>query len=352
MATPVLRGLSFPEQMFTAPQMAVDPSVRSALAENPRAIKMTIDEAQTVSVVQAFPETCCLTSTFEDLAATLDEETACIVLLRLQDAVDSNPDQVQSSGWPGLKELVRQLCVPPSARKAEWGLLVWMPESASRKTKILCDSSRRLMKAEFRGLRIDRIYQTSQRSELTWEAFDEATQPADRNAVMGDVELTFYGEQCELDKPQAAAEREHHLHLPGFVLPWRHPQTNLELADSFHDSMLEMLAYGTLAVMGRLTGPDFTVLEEEVLRGVASPAALRGRLPQKLPRYVILNLTADDVLVVLWEPAKSPWKLMRKGRAYKSSFVELVKREVEPRRVTVVDVHEDGELNAALGTTA
>jgi len=285
-------------------------AVLSAAEGNVRAVTVVIDSEQ-LTVGKTLPAGSSVTQDFADLCETLEENTACIVLMRLE-GIDSDGN-----------------VAVPGATASDWGMLCWTPETAPVKQRMLNASSRQTLKDEkdFRGMEF-KEYNMTERSEVTLKQFVEATREMTKGEKldsMSQEERDREAVKQQIKKEQSTAPKM----LAGLVA------LKVKARDSFLASVQTLLSgkVQDAAVLGKLVGDTSEELEGEIISDVSDTAKLKGRLPEAEPCYVLLHgRGASDggegqerMLLVCWAPEGVPVKLRMKVSTFKASVMELIK---------------------------
>lgn len=234
---------------------------------------------------------------FATLAASVESAEPCLLLVRL-------------AGCEGVAE-------------GEWAMIAWNPDDAPVRKKMLSASSHKTVQSKLEGISF-KEYHATERDEMTLAAFLEHTRKLtgeDRRAAMtrAEQDLEDVSKACEAEK--AAAPKM----LAGLVA------VQIKAQDSFTEGVPVVLAEDGKALLCKLAGPKNEELSGEVLDEVSAPTALKGRLPDEEPCYVLMRMAAaaEDapkrLLLISWLPDNSAVKLKMKCSTFKASVMQQVR---------------------------
>jgi len=210
----------------------------------------------------------------------------------------------------------------------DWALVVYTPDNAPVRARMLNASSVKPLQIEFKGKRFEE-YQASLKDEVTLKQFLDATKElteAERMSAMTQEERDHEGVKKALAKEQAAAPKM----LAGLVA------LKIKAHDSFIEAVKTVLAEENKAVLGKLTGEKNEELAGEVLSDIEKVSSLKGeKLPAETPCYVLMKPAADRLCLISWLPEFTPVKLRMKCSTFKASVIDQIK-ELAPDISSIV----------------
>lgn len=289
-----------------------------------RAVKV-VAEKETLKSTETVAESESLEEDFEGVAAILEDDKPCIVLVNLKGS--------------------------PNHAETDWALIAYTPDNAPVKTRMLNASSVKPLKEKLEPLKFLE-YQITEKDEATLAKFLEATHvmsEQERRDCMSKEERQIADVKKEQLKEQAAAPKM----LAGLK--------NLKVAEqeSFTEAMKDFLVSENKALKAMLTGDKGEELSGEVIDDVASPSGLKGKLPGNDSCFVIMKKEASKILFITWQPDDVPIKQKMKASTFKASVLDLVKeylrsptpegeQETEPEILTA-GANDEDELNDEMG---
>jgi len=307
----------------TDANLAVDDAIKKAMLEDkPRAVKVVIDSGgERLLTDKTLPESESLAEDFKAVAGILEETMPCLVLVRLK-------------GGEGEGSA-------PGAEENDYAMVAWTPSLAPVKLRMLCASSRKTLRAEFKDLCF-KEYNVSELDEVTLPQYAEATREltdSDRYAAMTREELEAEDVKRRCAQEQGTRPKM----LAGLAA------LQVQVQASFEEAFGRLLAEEGRTVLARLSGPSGEELSGEVMEeNVSLPSQLRGRLPEEDPCYVLLRPSEAHCLLISWLPEFSAVKKKMKCSTFKASVVDNLRQRLGDRKLVQAEVSCNDDLEDSL----
>mmetsp|Transcript_23512 Transcript_23512/g.54808 ORF Transcript_23512/g.54808 Transcript_23512/m.54808 type:complete len:351 (+) Transcript_23512:85-1137(+) len=279
-----------------------------------RSVKLVTSDSSMV-VDKALPAAATLETDFTALAAELDASVPCIALVRLEPAAGDSS--------------------APPAGSSDWAMITWAPDEAPVRQRMLCASSKKAVVQALPDVEF-KEYQATEKSEVTFAAFVEATRERtedDRRAAMTLQEQAEEDAKKEMLKEQAAAP----MRMPGMIA------MKVKADASFTDALKKMLSTEKSVVLAKMGGEKGEELMGELLEGISSVSALKGKLPSDHPCYILM-LAGEALLVASWLPEDSPAKAKMKFSTFKGSVMNILKDSIGDKEVLQAECREEEDL--------
>lgn len=233
----------------------------------------------------------------------------------------------------------------PDVPDNAWVMVGWTPGDSPVKLRMLSASSRKGLKDAFKELPGDLTFKelpVTDRDELTYAAFQEATRDMtkdERREAMTQSERDSEDTKAEQAKMLQTAPKM----LAGLV------SLKIKAQSSFEDAVKALMSEPGTAVVGKLAGAKGEELSGEALSDISSPSALKGKLPEDDPCYVLVKISAERLLLISWLPENSSVKPRMKISTFKSSVVDLVKELTSIGDVKASEISFEEMLTDDLG---
>jgi len=234
------------------------------------------------------------------------------------------------------------LVIIPLSR-TEAALVAWTPGGSPPKLRMLCASSRKTVKEAFPSWTF-KEYSTSDRAEVTYRAFVEATRElteAERRDAMTQEELAEEDVKKRVASEQACAPKL----MAGMAV------LKVDATPAFKEALLASAAGGQ-ACIGRLSGDKTPKLAGSVIADITGPSSLKGKLPADEACYIILRSPEAGMIMISWLPDGIPAKERMKTSSFKSAVLQLIKRVAEIDELPTAEITEESELADSLGVRA
>lgn len=235
-------------------------------------------------------------------------------------------------------------------------MLCWTPDDAPTKHRLLCASSKKMLREQFPNLKI-KEYNVSEVAEVTLQQFREATAGStkeSRHAAMTQIEIDRELAEAQVTREQMAGP----MRLAGMGT------VAIKIQDSFSAALKTILEEEGKAVLARLVGDKNESLGGEVLEGTALPSQLKGKIPAWEPCYAVLRATpvpAEDgsgdlakrLLLISWLPPSATVVMKMRCSTFKASIVAAIKdRAGAGVAVLQSEVNGDADLVDELASPA
>lgn len=298
----------------THANLKIDPGVVTAVegaeSEETRSIKVEVVGEKLVAAA-TLKASASIDEDFAAAASSIEDAKPCLVLMRVK-GVSSIP------------------------ASTEWAMLAWSPDDAPVRQRTLFAGSKKTVQEKFDKIAFASYHATS-RDEFTLAAFLETVRPptdAERRAAMTQAEIDLESVKKEQEQERASAPKM----LAGLVA------LKIKVQPGFEESMTKLLAEEGTAVVARLVGATNEELDGEVLDGIASPAALKGKLPAE-PCYVLMRACGEKRLLLLsWLPEDANVKLRMKTSTFKASTIDKIKELASEWTVAQSEVTAEEDL--------
>lgn len=307
----------------------VKAAVANAAEANTRAVQLTIDaKACTCNLGTLVEAGSNLKEDWEKIAAVLEPGVPCVLLLRNK-PVDGDAD------------------APQTGDNNPWTLCPWTPDDTPVKLRMTAATSQKSIKQAFDDLTFKPNYPMTDKDEATFDAWKSAT------ATMTEEDRRAAMTQQEIDQEDAhkASEEER----------YRQPNRQVGLAglghmtitwqESFKTGLQSVLGGEGIAAVGSVVGDKAKEVSGETLEGIAAPSDLKGKLPQEEPRFVLLKI-GEDLLLISWLPELAPVRARMTMSTYKHSVIEQIKTETGKDKILTAEVSLEEWLTDDLGKKA
>lgn len=140
-------------------------------------------------------------------------------------------------------------------------------------------------------------------------------------------------------KEQAAAPKM----LAGLVA------LKVKAQDSFDEAMKTFMESEGKAVVAKLTGEKSEDLSGEIFDDIATPSALKGKLPSDQACFVLIKKEAPKIVFLTWQPEDVPIKLRMKASTFKASVMDAVKELLPDAELLTANATDEDELVDEMG---
>lgn len=302
-------------------------AVAGAAESKTRAVKVNIEaKAETLSLGATIPEGPTIKEDWAGISSIVEDGVPCVVLVRLQKAEgDADAPDVPANAWV---------------------MIGWTPGDSPVKLRMLSASSRKGLKDAFKESDIKfKELPVTDRDELSYAAFVEATRDMtgdERREAMTQSERDAEDTKAE----QAAMLKTAPKMLAGLV------SLKIKAQSSFEDAIKLLMNEDGKAVIGKLAGDKGEELSGQSLADIPTPSALKGKLPDDDPCYVLVKISAEKILLISWLPENSSVKPRMKLSTFKSSVVELIKELTSVADVKAAEISFEEMLTDDLGVAS
>eukprot|EP00397_Hematodinium_sp_SG-2012_P018608 GEMP01019069.1.p1 GENE.GEMP01019069.1~~GEMP01019069.1.p1 ORF type:complete len:339 (+),score=72.70 GEMP01019069.1:83-1099(+) len=275
----------------------VDPSVTQAIAKNPRAVLVTL-ENETFMAPTVLEPAASMDDDFKALQTALTE--SCIVLFR---------DNTQ------------------------WNLLSWIPAGTGVKKRTMYASSH----GQLKGLlpsKDCREYAMVEPEDVSFESYKShvgGASQVERLAAMTTAER----ERLEIDEAIAAEQRSQPQRLAGLAA------VKATIAPSWEKEVVSVSKGGYSILFYKNNEIDGSFQS-----GLEKLSDLKGKL-EAIPSYIVWAVDDTKVLVILWSPdtsSKEVRVLRMTLTSYKSNVVQQIKDLLPSKQIATGEVHDDDDL--------